>query len=201
LQARVKTPHTQLLQSSTHSRCRPGCGPDLLWYELPSGDLRCTAQLFAGARVHGLRAAGERGLVAHGGRRVATFALERRGSASAAVRLAAALPSFAAWVLDARPLRGDDEPPDAAQPPTLLAGAATTCLLLAGALHSPPRHVSPVALSDNSVELWCTASCTRRWRSVCAERALLYSAALCGDTPASLRCVPAALLHCVQNGK
>lgn len=97
-----------------------GCGPDVLWFALPDCALRCTAQLFDGARVHGLRAAGERGLVAHGGRRVATFALDR---AAPAVRLAAALPSFAAWVLDVRPLRDDDEPA-AADMPTLLAGAA-----------------------------------------------------------------------------
>ena len=124
---RVLASHAQPARSSlTHALCHAGCGPDLLWYELPSGDLRCTAQLFAGARVHGLRAAGERGLVAHGGRRVATYALERTGDGAQAVRLAAALPSFAAWVLDVRPLRGDDEPPEATLPPTLLAGAATT---------------------------------------------------------------------------
>ena len=98
------------------------------WFELPGGALRCTAQLFDGARVHGLRAAGAHGLVAHGGRRVATFRLARGGGGGAAVQLEAALPSLAAWVLDVKPLRGDDEPPDAA--PTLLAGASAACLHL-----------------------------------------------------------------------
>jgi len=115
----ARRPQTDLL--------RPGCGPDLLWFALPGGELRCTAQLFEGARVHGLRAAGDRCLVAYGGRRVATFHIARGGAGSGAVRPAAALPALAAWVMDVKPLRRDDEPPEAA--PTLLAGARPAALM------------------------------------------------------------------------
>jgi hypothetical protein len=121
-----------------------GSGPDVHWFALPSGALRCTAQLFDGARVHGLHVApaaccggddddDDGGCVyvaAHGGRRVALFRLRRgggggSGAGAASVERVCALPGCAAWVLDVRALRGaaTDAPPPRGAPPPLLAGA------------------------------------------------------------------------------
>jgi hypothetical protein len=100
------------------------------WYDLPSGALRCSAQLFDGARVHGLHVAGGGGedvcVAAHGGRRVSLFRLHRgeRGG-SGAVELLCALPSFASWVLDVRALREDGDAAQRGEPPPLLAGASS----------------------------------------------------------------------------
>jgi hypothetical protein len=145
----------------------------VLWFALPDCTLRCTAQLFDGARVHGLRAAGERGLVAHGGRRVATFRLDR---AAAAVHLAAALPSFAAWVLDVRPLRGDDETAEA-ETPTLLAGAAACdCDCVCSPPHALTTRIASRAERQRSggvVRRKLHAAVAQRVRRACA--ALLRS--------------------------
>ncbi len=105
-----------------------GTGPDVHWYDLPSGALRCSAQLFDGARVHGLHVAaggcGEGACVAaHGGRRVSLFRLRRCGGGGA-VELLCALPSFASWVLDVRALREEGDAARGDTPPPLLAGAS-----------------------------------------------------------------------------
>jgi hypothetical protein len=189
---------------------RAGSGPDVQWFD-PSGVLRCSAQLFEGARVHGLHVVAGSGssdsvhVAAHGGRQVGLFRLRRVGAGGAVERVAL-LPGFLAWVLDVRALREDGAaPPPAGAPPTLLAGAcASACEHTAASQHAADcdnhTRCASVGLSDNAVEVWCVATRTLRWRSACTERALLYSLALLGDTPASLRCACSGMLHTPQLG-
>lgn len=146
--------HQGLSQNSDGSAVKsapaPGVGPDLLWFDLPSGALLLRARIFAAARVHGLSihpddesAAAATSdapaplpadgspkaalLVAHGGRDVAVLRLTTTvvcgGSASGPPPCATAQwrpPAFRHWVLCARLLSGDGSAAAAGRPAALV---------------------------------------------------------------------------------
>ncbi|XP_078169265.1 transducin family protein / WD-40 repeat family protein [Carex rostrata] len=156
-----------LLPSSPFPLLLAGIGSDLLLYDLKSGNLCSTFQVFNGIRVHGITQLKEVrssfSISIFGERTLKLFLLASSTPNSNTnteqgyhLDLVHALPPFDHWVLDTRFLEREEQ------------------------------RLLVVGLSDNSVALWNVATCSLIARIKSQDRCLLYSMRLHGDTIESL---------------
>nr|XP_016506247.1 PREDICTED: WD repeat-containing protein 6-like [Nicotiana tabacum] len=168
-----------------------GTGSQILVYDLTTGKMIKSFDVFDGIRVHGvsLQTFNEHlsgshvtlNIAVYGERRVKVFSLqiqrvsnsqtEQQACFHLTLSLLLLLPKFSHWVLDVSFLKWD------------------------GATSSNNGDCLAIGCSDNSVHIWDMLRCSLLSRVRCSERCLLYSMRIWGDDVGSLRVASGTILN------